>query len=444
MTLSTISLFGMPLVSATQADAISAMLDGQKATAAFVNAHAVNAAHTDPAFRWALSRADYLLPDGSGISLAAKMQGERFAANLNGTDLFLPLCKQAAERGLSVFFLGSRPGVAGAAAFNAARLVPGLKIAGTRHGYFSADENDAVIDAVNRSGADIVLVAFGVPLQDVWVARHRHRLNARLVMGVGAQFDFWSGQVKRAPQWMRSTGIEWMHRLALDPKRLAKRYLVGNVSFMMRAARARMSASDRSGVAGKRALDVVVAGGALVALSPLWLVIAAAIKLNSPGPVLFRQTRVGKDGTPFTVFKFRSMYADAEARRAALLAQSDREGVCFKLRHDPRVTAVGRVLRRFSLDELPQLLNILRGDMAIVGPRPGLPEEVAAYPAKALTRLDVLPGLTGLWQISGRADIGFNRMIVMDRAYAGSRSLFLDIALIALTARAVVTGRGAV
>jgi lipopolysaccharide/colanic/teichoic acid biosynthesis glycosyltransferase len=143
------------------------------------------------------------------------------------------------------------------------------------------------------------------------------------------------------------------------------------------------------------------------------------------------------------MIKFRSMHTDAEERRATLLAQSDRDGVCFKSRHDPRVTRVGRLLRRASLDELPQLFNVLRGDMAMVGPRPGLPEEVAAYPARAMARLAVKPGITGIWQVSGRADVGFEQMIDMDLAYVRSRSLLLDLMLMALTVRAVVGGRGA-
>lgn len=137
------------------------------------------------------------------------------------------------------------------------------------------------------------------------------------------------------------------------------------------------------------------------------------------------------------------MTTDAETRRAALLASSDREGVCFKSRHDPRVTRVGRFIRRFSIDELPQILNVLRGEMAIVGPRPALPCEVAAYPARALGRLAVKPGITGVWQVSGRATIGFDQMVEMDLSYADSRTLMLDLILILKTFGAVTSGRGA-
>jgi lipopolysaccharide/colanic/teichoic acid biosynthesis glycosyltransferase len=193
----------------------------------------------------------------------------------------------------------------------------------------------------------------------------------------------------------------------------------------------------------KRLLDLTLTLPGLLALAPLFLAIALAVRLSSPGPVFFVQTRIGHGGQPFGMVKFRSMYRDAEARRAALLAQSDRQGLCFKARNDPRVTPVGRILRRLSLDELPQLFNVLAGQMSLVGPRPALPEEVAAYPARALGRLAVLPGITGPWQVSGRAEIGFDAMVEMDLAYARRPSLRADLTFLARTLSAVVSGRGA-
>ncbi len=193
----------------------------------------------------------------------------------------------------------------------------------------------------------------------------------------------------------------------------------------------------------KRLLDLTLTLPGLLALAPLFLAIALAVRLTSPGPVFFVQTRIGHGGRPFGMVKFRSMYRDAEARRAALLAQSDREGLCFKARNDPRITPVGRFLRRLSLDELPQLFNVLAGQMSLVGPRPALPEEVAAYPARALGRLAVLPGITGPWQVSGRAEIGFDAMVEMDLAYARRPSLRADLTCLLRTFSAVVSGRGA-
>ncbi len=233
-----IRLFGLDLLDASRGQALSRLLDGGTVTAAFVNAHCVNVAARDADYRRALDAADILLPDGSGLQIAARMEGKRFTANLNGSDLFLPLCEAAAARGQSIYFLGSAEGVARRAAETARGHVPGLRVAGHHHGYFASD--GAVISDINAAGADIVLVAMGVPRQDVWIARHRGRIGARVVMGVGAQFDFWSGRVPRAPLAFRRAGLEWVYRLGLEPRRLAGRYVAGNPAFLARAVRERM------------------------------------------------------------------------------------------------------------------------------------------------------------------------------------------------------------
>ena len=199
----------------------------------------------------------------------------------------------------------------------------------------------------------------------------------------------------------------------------------------------------RSILTWKRPLDLAVGLLALVVAGPIFLIIAALVRLSSPGSVFFAQTRIGKNGQPFKMYKFRSMYIDAEARRAEVLAQSDREGICFKSKNDPRITPVGRWLRRLSLDELPQVLNVIKGDMSLVGPRPALPSEVAVYPARAMQRLSVLPGITGLWQVSGRAEIGFDEMVEMDIHYARNAGLITDLSIMLRTFGAVFSGRGA-
>ncbi len=438
-----INLFGLDVVSADAQSVIDELLvPGRRSRVAFLNAHCANVARRDAAYYDALATADMVLPDGIGVELAGKMQGRRFVANLNGTDFTPALLRQAATRGLTVFLLGGQPGVADAAADTLCLKIPGLRVVGTRDGFGGMANDRAAIAAINAAQPDILLVAMGVPKQDLWLARNAHRLDARITLGVGALFDFLAGRVARAPLAVRKAKCEWIWRLAMEPRRMARRYVVGNATFLAHAAKAAAGKADRDMIL-RRMLDLGFAGSALVMLAPLLLLLVLAIKLDSRGPVLFRQTRVGKDGTPFTMFKFRSMQIDAEARRAALLAQSDREGVCFKSRNDPRVTRVGRLLRRLSIDELPQILNVLRGEMSIVGPRPALPEEVAAYPARALGRLAVRPGLTGVWQVSGRAEIGFDKMIDMDLAYARSRTVLLDLLLITMTFRAVLGGRGA-
>lgn len=432
-------VMGHRVTHGAMAPVVASLIGPGRRCIAFLNAHCANIAVKDVQYRAALARADMLLPDGIGVELAAKMDGKEIVENLNGTDLAPELMRRAADTGLSVFLFGGTPGTAATAAKAIAAQVPGLKIAGTRDGY---DGKAGAVEAINASGADILLVAMGVPMQELWLDRHFNALRPRICLSVGGLLDFWAGNVKRAPKLVRRMKSEWVWRLLMEPRRMAKRYLIGNLTFMARAAAHAVRQRDASALP-KRLLDIGLSLGALITLSPMWLMILLAIRLESKGAPVFTQTRVGRSGKAFTIYKFRSMAQDSEAQRAALLNSSDRDGICFKAKKDPRVTRIGRVLRRYSLDELPQILNVLKGDMSIVGPRPALPEEVAAYPNRALGRLDVKPGLTGLWQVSGRADIGFDQMIEMDLAYAKSRSVLLDLILIWLTFRAVLSGRGA-
>ena len=433
---------GLSLSNASASVAIAALLAPGQRRAFFVNAHCCNVMHKDRQYKTALHCADILLPDGIGVAMAAKMTGQKLKANLNGTDLIPQLLEQAAKLGKSVYLFGGTPGTAEKAALNLLIKIPQLRIAGTRDGYEGAKDNAAVIADINESGADIVLVALGVPMQETWLHRNAQFLDADLTMGVGAALDFYAGNVVRAPLWVRKARSEWIWRLAMEPRRLAKRYLSGNFTFLARAAAT--AARQASGAAVlRRALDVTVSTSALFLLAPVLIGTAFAVKVESKGPVFFKQTRIGKDGVPFTMFKFRSMVQDAEALRGDLLETSDREGVCFKSKADPRITRVGRFIRRASIDELPQVLNVLKGEMSIVGPRPALLSEVQAYPARAYGRLAVKPGITGVWQVSGRANVSFDRMIDMDLAYAGSRTVMLHLIVIALTFRAVISGRGA-
>ncbi|HYG61833.1 MAG TPA: sugar transferase, partial [Thermoanaerobaculia bacterium] len=193
----------------------------------------------------------------------------------------------------------------------------------------------------------------------------------------------------------------------------------------------------------KRALDVALASLLLLLALPAVGLVAALIKLTSGGTVLFRQTRCGLNGRFFTLYKFRTMVEDAEERRNALLHLNEMNGPVFKLRSDPRVTWFGRFLRRFSLDELPQLWNVLRGDMSLVGPRPPIPEEVARYQRWQRRRLAMKPGLTCLWQISGRNNVDFDRWMQLDLEYIDSWSPMLDFKILLKTIPAVLSGRGA-
>lgn len=437
-----LTALGLDMVDATATETISALLSPGFRRVFFMNAHCCNIHRNNKSYARAVEAADALLPDGIGVAIAAKMAGQELAANLNGTDFVPLLFEQAARQGKSVFLFGGTPGTADAAAARLIHTTPNLRIAGTRDGFDGAANTEAAIAAINESDADIVLVALGVPMQELWLHENAHRLKAPLTMAVGALFDFLAGNVIRAPKLVRKARMEWVWRLAMEPRRLAKRYLAGNFTFLAQSAKA-VFAKTSATAKYRRLLDISVSGSALLVLSPLLALTALSIKCDTRGSVLFKQTRIGRNGKPFSMYKFRSMSMDAEVQRDAILSTSDRDGVCFKSRSDPRITRVGRFIRRFSIDELPQILNVLRGEMSIVGPRPALPSEVEAYPARALGRLVVKPGITGVWQVSGRADIGFDKMIDMDLAYAASRTILLDIILILMTFRAVISARGA-
>lgn len=193
----------------------------------------------------------------------------------------------------------------------------------------------------------------------------------------------------------------------------------------------------------KRLLDLILTLLALACLWPLMLITAIAIRLDSSGPVIFQQTRVGKWGEPFICYKFRSMCSDAEARKDALREQNEVDGPVFKIQADPRITRVGRIIRKLSIDELPQLFNVLRGEMSLVGPRPPLPDEVAHYQPIHLRRLHTKPGLTGLQQVSGRSNMSFERWIELDLQYVAEQSFQTDLYILLKTVPTVLFGKGA-
>ena len=445
------------------------------ATMSFVNADCLNLAFIHADYREILQQSDRVLPDGIGIHVACRMKKLRLRANLNGTDMFPRLCQRAAENGTSIYLLGARPEIAQAAAEAMVARYPGLVIAGTHHGYFNEEQSSDIISDINNSGADILCVAMGAPHQERWLARHAGELNPPLRMGVGGLFDYYSGRVRRAPQWVREIGMEWVWRIAMEPRRLWKRYVVGNPLFLYRAYRYNdpdlltpeivQSALERNragrkvsaaakrifrrvfyatGAAIKRTMDFMAAAVAILLLSPFLLLLCLAIKLESPGGIFFNQTRIGAGGEPFKMWKFRSMYQDAEARKAALMAQNEMQGgVIFKMKDDPRITRIGKFIRRASIDELPQLWNVLIGDMSLVGPRPPVPSEVAEYTLSDRRRLHVKPGITCIWQVSGRSTIPFDQQVELDVDYMHTQSVWTDIKLLLKTLPAVFKGTGA-
>lgn len=472
--LSQVEAFGLNLTNATESEVLLWLMkqvkEKRKNTINFINAHCINVASQDDSYYRVLRNSQHLLPDGSGIRMALTMRGITLKANLNGTDMFPSICEHAAERGFSLYLMGAEPGIAQKVASNMQRRYPKLCIAGVRNGFFSQEEEPAVVDQINQSGAHILLVAMGVPKQEVWLERNQDRLNTVLNFGVGGLFDFYSEQVSRAPLFLRKLGLEWVWRLLQEPGRMWRRYILGNPLFVFRAWLDRRrhdlfeqlnlgiggqsSASFihpftawlllRASANSKRLLDVFVSIGALTVLSPIILMLAIITKLDSPGPVFFSQTRVGRKGVPFRFWKIRSMHVDAEDTRSTLMDESsDTHKILFKLKKDPRITRVGKYIRRYSLDELPQLWNVLLGDMSLVGPRPALLEEVEQYNLNDRKRLTAVPGVTGIWQTSGRSDTPFKVQVEMDLQYIRYAGIWTDVKLLLKTIPAVISGRGA-
>jgi lipopolysaccharide/colanic/teichoic acid biosynthesis glycosyltransferase len=218
----------------------------------------------------------------------------------------------------------------------------------------------------------------------------------------------------------------WRRRLDLQWKQMFWHWLI--------------SGTDRV----KRGCDITLSALALVMLSPLLLLIAVLIKMEDKGPIIFAQVRVGRFGRQFKMFKFRSMCPGAEERLRDLLSRNQhREGVTFKLKDDPRVTRVGKILRKYSLDELPQFYNVWRGDMTLVGPRPPVPREVERYTMADRRRLEVKPGITCFWQISGRSEIDFSEQVELDVRYIETQNFWLDMSILAQTIPAAIAGKGA-
>jgi N-acetylglucosaminyldiphosphoundecaprenol N-acetyl-beta-D-mannosaminyltransferase len=238
---SILRFLGVDIVNTTMDEAVGWIVrrakDGTDSQLCFVNPDCLNIAYGDTRYRRVLERADRVLPDGVGIHLACRISGISLVANVNGTDLFPRICEVAAIENLSLFLLGAASGRAEESARNMQLRFGDLKIVGTHSGYFEASEESALIEEINYSRADILLVGFGAPRQDIWIADNFRRLSPPVKIGVGGLFDFYSDKIPRAPQWMREIGLEWLWRLIREPRRMWRRYVVGNPLFLIRVWR---------------------------------------------------------------------------------------------------------------------------------------------------------------------------------------------------------------
>lgn len=503
-----ISVFGITLTNWSMSQLLNEILQQcqQKPQTlqqyAFVNADCLNISTQNEPYRQCLQQTKRIFADGIGVRLASLSKAKMLQDNLNGTDMFPRLCELASSNNLSIFMLGGAEGVAKAAATNMQKRFPALNIAGHHSGFFNSEsngeENRRVIEIINQSNADIILVAMGVPKQELWLEANKQELCCAVGFGVGGLFDFYANRIKRAPLWLRQMGFEWCYRLLQEPQRMWKRYIIGNPSFLYRVwrenrqlkklhirpqasatkaangltraqlqtelnkatvkncsvpqfdskqanlRRAMFNLNRHLGRGCKRLLDILVSSTLLVLLSPLLLCIALLIRCESKGAALFCQPRAGLNNRSFTMWKFRSMYQDAEQRLAELSKSNEMAGgVLFKMKQDPRITLVGRLIRKSSIDELPQLWNVLKGDMSLVGPRPALVSEVKQYKLHHRNRLMVKPGITCIWQVSGRSTIPFEQQVELDIDYIYQQSFTADLLLLLKTIPAVVFARGA-
>ncbi|MEU9759256.1 exopolysaccharide biosynthesis polyprenyl glycosylphosphotransferase [Streptomyces sp. NPDC047985] len=319
----------------------------------------------------------------------------------------------------AVRLLGSRAGhpyaVVAAVPVGSAPLECGVRVAGRLAPAPAGDDASTVLGAAFAHDADLALVAPGPHLSEERLGRLFWGLHdGGLPLSVLSEL---SGIAAERVRPATAAGLTLLHiapPLRRGPQMVFK------------------TAVDRAGAAL-----------GLLLLAPVLLLIGAAVRLGSDGPALHRQIRQGLHNRPFTMWKFRTMVVDAERHKRLLTAANDSDGPMFKMRRDPRVTGIGRLLRRTSLDELPQLVNVLRGEMSLVGPRPPLPDEVSRYDERELRRLAVRPGLTGLWQVSGRSDLSWQETVSLDLWYVDNWSLTTDLGLMARTLRAVTDGRGA-
>ena len=438
----------------------------------FINADCLNKSENDSNYKQILQNADYILPDGSGINIACNIIHNPLKENLNGTDLFPDICSLAQENSYKLYFLGAKEGIANKMKDELLKKYDSLKIVGTHNGYMEDTEIYSVIKEINQSKADILLIALGAPQQEIFIQKYTNKINAKLFIGVGGLFDFYSNKTKRAPLFIREIGFEWIYRMIQEPKRMWKRYVLGNPIFLYRVHKYKKSLYKNTLIDSylntydnhlmdfkcknivwnyklhcssffKRVMDILISGTMLILLFPLFCIVVIAIRVESKGKVLFSQNRVGLNAKEFKMYKFRSMYFDAEKRKEELLKKNEsQDGVIFKIKNDPRVTKAGKFIRKTSIDELPQLFNVLKGEMSLVGPRPPLPNEVALYSIEDRKRLDIKPGITCIWQVSGRSNIPFKQQVIMDKTYIKEHGILYDIILLFKTIPAVLFSKG--
>jgi exopolysaccharide biosynthesis WecB/TagA/CpsF family protein len=417
------TFLGIGISIASHADVIRFIMQTarsqSKALVNNVNVHAMNIAYRDARFADVLNDSDIVFCDGFGVKVLARLAGICLGERMTPREWIDELIEHCAQERLSLYFLGCEDEVVRAFADEVARRHPRAIIAGFHHGYFDTggEESRSVITAINDSGADIVLVGMGMPRQEIWAHEALPELDRGIIVAVGALFKVYTGIEKPCPGWLSRCGFEWFWRLAHEPLRLGRRYLAGNVALLLRICYAAFI---------KRLLGFFLACLLLALCAPVLALFYMLIRLETRGSGLFRQERVGKEGKRIWIYKLRTLKPDFPpyASKRNVLPES--------------TTRVGSFLRRTTIDELPQLINVIRGDMALVGPRPEMPFIADSYRGVETLRLSVNPGLTGPWQIAQlRGETNGREIhedITYDLNYIRRMGFFLDTGILVQTA----------
>ncbi len=465
------AIVGLPFVRLAQSEFIDYLNLALKQECAaqlliFADALTVTYSVSDERVRTSMLNADVLIPRGNGVNTRLNMRTRGPAGIANTSLLYRELLYNLESKESRVILFSDNKRDLRRFELQVAKYFPSLNIQFQLLDVNYDLSTASIKSMIATNKADVALFAAASPIQEQLVSKLQGLNNLRLVAALGHPFFEAVSEMEGQSLWHKIR-----HSIVLNPLKLIHFVQTGFVStpaptrrgtsrfnrtlqgsgWITRFSRVliRLKAwwwSTRYKMQRilKRTIDITGAFFGLLALSPLLIPVMIIIKATSPGPLFYSQIRVGHKGKLFRMWKFRSMYIDADERKAALLEQNESSaGVIFKMKKDPRITPIGRIIRRLSIDELPQLYNVLTGDMSLVGPRPALEAEVEQYPVLARARLEAIPGLTGLWQISGRSDLPFDKQVLLDTAYVNQQSAINDIKLIAKTIPAVISGKGA-
>jgi exopolysaccharide biosynthesis WecB/TagA/CpsF family protein len=417
--------------------------------------------HQDQRVRMCLEKSTHRFADGIATLIASRLHCGKVPRRITGPDFTKMGLSQWSGKNM-VFIGGSKGGIQ--------KITELFKISSFIHidkEFKNLSEDDVIgtIAEIRQRMPDfeIIWLGIGCPKQEIFAYYLSRILKKELLSNgswsskeskknykifcIGAALDFTSGDKKRAPKIMQKLGLEWAFRFLQEPKRLFNRTVIGNLKFLYLCLRYKLCNCKylkTNYKTHKRILDIIVSIGLLIFLSPLYFMASLAIYLQDRGPIIYKQARVGKGRVPFKFYKFRSMNVGAEELQENLEKYNESEdGIIFKMKKDPRITPIGRFLRRWSIDELPQLFNVLKGQMSLVGPRPPILRETSNFTQDQLRKFEVKPGITGLWQVSGRSLLPFKRQLELDIEYINNQCLILDLEILMKTIPTILSGRGA-